>query len=116
MWSRSSRAAMPRTSRARSSASMADCSPTFESSGTAPVMILRTSAASPFGRKGRMAIDVLGLAQQARVTKKLLYAQASAALRADLEAIHKRHDPARSAIFQAHPRLPSADWLKPEAT
>jgi glutathione S-transferase len=31
------------------------------------MMILRTSAASPFGRKVRMAIEVLGLAQQVRV-------------------------------------------------
>ncbi|WP_265298574.1 hypothetical protein [Verminephrobacter eiseniae] len=69
-------------------------------------MILRTSAASPFGRKVRMAIDVLGLAQQVRVTKKLLYAQASAALRADLEAIHKRHDQERAAIHQEHRRRP----------
>lgn len=53
-----------------------------------------------------MAIDVLGLAQQARVTKKLLYAQASAALRADLEAIHKRHDQERAAIHQEHRRRP----------
>jgi len=30
-------------------------------------MILRTSAASPFGRKVRIAIDVLGLASQIRV-------------------------------------------------
>src|SRR6218665_2000837 len=106
MWSRSSRAAMPRTSRARSSASMAVCSPTFESSGTTPVMILRTSTASPFGRKDRMAIDVLGLAQQARGTKKLLSAQAGTALRADLEAIHKRHDQERAAIHQEHGRRP----------
>ncbi|WP_407830719.1 hypothetical protein [Verminephrobacter eiseniae] len=63
-----------------------------------------------------MAIDVLGLAQQVRVTRKLLYAQASAALRADLEAIHKRHDQARSAIYQAHRRRPWADWLKQQAT
>src|SRR6218665_733798 len=104
MWSRSSRAAMPRTSRARSSASRAEGSPTFESSGTTPVMILRTSAASPCGRNVRIALDVLRLPQQVGVTRKLVYAQASAALRVDLEAIHKRHDQARSAIYQAHRR------------
>lgn len=51
-----------------------------------------------------------------RLTKKLLYAQASAALRADLEAIHKRHDQERAAIYNEHRRRPWADWLKQQAT
>ncbi len=51
-----------------------------------------------------------------RLTKKLLYAQASAALRADLEAINKRHDQERTAIYNEHRRRPWADWLKQQAT
>ncbi|CDM24645.1 IncP-type DNA relaxase TraI [Castellaniella defragrans 65Phen] len=50
-----------------------------------------------------------------RLTKKLLYAQASAALRADLDAIHKRHAQERAAIYQEHRRRPWADWLKQQA-
>ena len=51
-----------------------------------------------------------------RLTKKLLYAQASAALRADLDAIHKRHDQERAAIYNEYRRRPWADWLKQQAT
>src|SRR5690606_37280170 len=51
-----------------------------------------------------------------RLTKKLLYAQVSAALRADLEAIHKRYDQERAAIYQTHSRRTWADWLKQQAT
>ena len=50
-----------------------------------------------------------------RLTKRLLYSQASAALRADLEAIHKRHDQDRAAIYQAHSRRTWADWLRQQA-
>lgn len=50
-----------------------------------------------------------------RLTKRLLYCQANAALRADLEAIHKRHDQERAAIYQAHSRRTWADWLKQQA-
>ena len=53
---------------------------------------------------------------QGRLTKKLLYAQARAALRGDLEAIHQRHDPERAAIYNEHRRRPWADWLKQQAT
>ena len=50
-----------------------------------------------------------------RLTKRLLYSQASAALRTDLEAIHKRYDQERTAIYQAHSRRTWADWLKHQA-
>ncbi|MCK9383710.1 MAG: relaxase/mobilization nuclease domain-containing protein [Nevskia sp.] len=50
-----------------------------------------------------------------RLTKRLLYSQASAALRADLEAVHKRYDQERAAIYQAHSRRTWADWLKQQA-
>lgn len=49
---------------------------------------------------------------EGRLTKRLLYSQASAALRADLQAIHQRHDQERAAIYQAHSRRTWADWLK----
>jgi hypothetical protein len=50
-----------------------------------------------------------------RLTKRLLYSQASAALRAELKAIHKRHDQERAAIDQGHSRRTWADWLKQQA-
>jgi hypothetical protein len=50
-----------------------------------------------------------------RLTKRLLHSQASAALRADLEAIHKGHDQERAAIYQAHSRRTWADWLRQQA-
>ena len=50
-----------------------------------------------------------------RLTKRLLYSQASTALRADLKAIHKRHDQERAAIYQGHSRRTWADWLKQQA-
>lgn len=50
-----------------------------------------------------------------RLTKRLLYSQAGAALRAELEAIHKRHDQERTVIYQAHSRRTWADWLKQQA-
>ena len=50
-----------------------------------------------------------------RLTKRLLYSQASAALGAELKAIHKRYDQERTAIYQAHSRRTWADWLKQQA-
>lgn len=51
----------------------------------------------------RAAIKLVGTG---RLAKKLLYAQASAALRAELEAIHKRYDQERAGIYQEHRRRP----------
>jgi len=50
-----------------------------------------------------------------RLTKRLLYGQASAALHADLAAIHERHNQERAAIYLAHSRRTWADWLKQQA-
>lgn len=50
-----------------------------------------------------------------RLTKRLLYSQASAALQTGLEAIHKRYVQERTAIHQAHSRRTWADWLKQQA-
>lgn len=51
-----------------------------------------------------------------RLNKKLLYAQASAALRAEIQAINKQFQKERTAIYSQHSRRTWADWLKQEAT
>ena len=51
-----------------------------------------------------------------RLTKKLLYAQVSASLVADLDAIRKQHDQERAKHYQGFQRQPWADWLKHHAT
>lgn len=51
-----------------------------------------------------------------RLTKKLLYAQVSASLVADLGAIRKQHDQERAKHYQGFQRQPWADWLKQQAT
>lgn len=50
-----------------------------------------------------------------RLTKRVLYGQCSAALRADLDAIHKGYEQQRAAISQAHSRRTWFDWLKQQA-
>ncbi|ALM53396.1 TraI/MobA(P) family conjugative relaxase [Halomonas huangheensis] len=50
-----------------------------------------------------------------RLTKKVLYAQASSALKADIDAIQKQYREERQAIHEAHGRRTWADWLKREA-
>lgn len=49
-------------------------------------------------------------------TKKLLYAQVSASLGADLDAIRKNYDQERAKHYQGFQRQPWADWLKQQAT
>ena len=51
-----------------------------------------------------------------RLTKKLLYAQVSASLGADLDAIRKNYDQERAKHYQGFQRQPWADWLKQQAT
>lgn len=60
----------------------------------------------------RAAIKLMG---GERLTKKLLYSQASAALRADLDAIRKGYDQERAKLYQDFQRRQWADWLKQEA-
>ncbi len=50
------------------------------------------------------------------VTKRLLYSQASAVLRADLERIHKGYIQERERLYQGTQRRQWADWLKQQAT
>ena len=50
------------------------------------------------------------------VTKRLLYSQASAVLRADLERIHKGYIQERERLYQRTQRRQWADWLKQQAT
>lgn len=50
------------------------------------------------------------------VTKRLLYSQASAALRADLDRIHKGYTKERERLYQDIQRRQWADWLKQQAT
>jgi len=61
----------------------------------------------------RTAIKLL---TDGRLTKKLLYAQVSASLGADLDAIRKIYDQERAKHYQGFQRQPWADWLKQEAT
>ncbi|MGV4008751.1 TraI/MobA(P) family conjugative relaxase [Citrobacter freundii] len=56
------------------------------------------------------------LAGGGRVAKKLLYAQTSATLRADLDTIHKGYTKERERLYQGFQRRQWADWLKQEAT
>ena len=48
-------------------------------------------------------------------TKKLLYAQASKALRDEIQAINKEHQRERQGCYDEHKRRTWADWLKKEA-
>lgn len=49
------------------------------------------------------------------ISKKVLYSQASAALRASLNAIHKEYAKERERLYQGFQRRTWADWLKQEA-
>lgn len=65
------------------------------------------------GRLRRAAIKLIG---DGRQNKKLLYAQASKALRDEIQAIQKDYQRERQALYEAHSRRTWADWLKHEAT
>lgn len=56
------------------------------------------------------------LAGGGRVSKKLLYSQTSATLRAELDGIHKEYAKERERLYQGHQRRQWADWLKQEDT
>jgi len=72
-----------------------------------------TEAAKRANATRRAALKLLG---GGALVKRTLYAQAGAALRADLEAVRKSYDQERAALYQAHRRQPWADWLKQQAT
>jgi hypothetical protein len=69
-------------------------------------------AAKRSGRFQRGAIRVLS---EKRLTKKLLYAQASKALHNEIQTINKRYQKERKGLYDDHKRLTWADWLKKEA-
>ncbi|MYN12312.1 relaxase/mobilization nuclease domain-containing protein [Pusillimonas sp. TS35] len=77
-------------------------------------------------RKDRAVVDAkqkatikraaIKLAGGGKVSKKLLYSQASATLRAELNGIHKAYTREREWLYEGHQRRQWADWLKQEAT
>ncbi|QEM82701.1 TraI/MobA(P) family conjugative relaxase [Halomonas binhaiensis] len=71
----------------------------------------RIENAKKKGKARRAAIKLTS----GRLTKKVLYAQASSALKADIDAIQKQYREERQAIHEDHGRRSWADWLKREA-
>ncbi|NMT18233.1 conjugal transfer protein TrbI, partial [Vibrio parahaemolyticus] len=63
-------------------------------------------------RKGRGRRAAIKLTGSNKLTKKLLYKQASDALKSELERIHKRYQEQRQTIYQSNKRQAWADWLK----
>ncbi len=72
----------------------------------------KVEAAKRSSRLRRASIKVLG---QNRANKKLLYAQASKSLRADIQAINREFQIKRGGLSDTHRRRTWADWLKKEA-
>ncbi|MFP2768288.1 TraI/MobA(P) family conjugative relaxase [Oceanisphaera sp. KMM 10153] len=72
----------------------------------------RIGHAKAKGKARRAAIKLTG---SGKLTKKLLYAQASSALKADIDAILKQYREERTAIYEANARRTWADWLKQKA-
>ncbi|MDF5134242.1 conjugal transfer protein TrbI, partial [Vibrio parahaemolyticus] len=66
-------------------------------------------------RKGRSRRAAIKLTGSNKLTKKLLYKQASNALKSELERIHKRYQEQRQTIYQSNKRQAWADWLKSQA-
>jgi len=64
------------------------------------------------GQTRRAAIKLLG---GGRLTKKVLYAQASGVLKSELEAIYAQHRVECQRLYEQHRRHTWADWLKQEA-
>ncbi|WP_437340215.1 LPD7 domain-containing protein [Burkholderia pseudomallei] len=64
------------------------------------------------GQTRRAAIKLLG---GGRLTKKVLYAQASGALKSELETIYTQHRVECQRLYEQHRRHTWADWLKQEA-
>ena len=64
------------------------------------------------GKARRAAIKLVG---GGRLTKKLLYAQASSSLKAEIGTIQKKYRAERQKVYDAYRRLTWADWLKQQA-
>ena len=69
-------------------------------------------AAKRANRLRRATIKVVG---EGRVTKKLLYAQASKALRTEIQKINMQYQKERQGFYGVHKRCTWADWLQKEA-
>lgn len=67
-------------------------------------------------QKAAIKRAAIKLAGGGRVSKKLLYSQTSATLRAELDGIHKDYAKERDRLYERHQRRQWADWLKQEAT
>ncbi|MCG7988211.1 MAG: relaxase/mobilization nuclease domain-containing protein [Candidatus Thiodiazotropha weberae] len=65
--------------------------------------------------KGKARRAVIKLAGGGRLTKKLLYTQASSSLKTKIDKIQQHYRAKRQAIHDTHRRLTWADWLKQKA-
>lgn len=67
-------------------------------------------------RSNRLRRAVTKLAGDNRANKKVLYGQASRAMRSEIAAINQQYLKERAAIYADHSRRTWADWLKKEAS
>jgi hypothetical protein len=66
-------------------------------------------------RSGRLRRGAIRILSEGRLTKNLLYAQASKSLRNEIQAINKQYRKELKNFYDEHRRLTWADWLKKEA-
>ncbi|EOW8879060.1 TraI/MobA(P) family conjugative relaxase [Escherichia coli] len=66
-------------------------------------------------RANRLRRATIKVVDSKGVSKKMLYSQASAALRSSLDAIHAEYKKEREKLYQGFQRRTWADWLKSEA-
>lgn len=66
-------------------------------------------------RANRLRRATIKVVDSKGVSKKMLYSQASAALRSSLDAIHTEYTKEREKLYQGFQRRTWADWLKSEA-
>lgn len=66
-------------------------------------------------RANRLRRATIKVVDSKGVSKKMLYSQASAALRSSLDAIHAEYTKEREKLYQGFQRRTWADWLKGEA-
>ena len=66
-------------------------------------------------RSNRLRRATIKLVGDGRMSKKLLYAQASKALRSEIQVINQQYQQDRAALYTEHSRRTWADWLRKEA-
>ncbi|WP_293679591.1 TraI/MobA(P) family conjugative relaxase [Thiolapillus sp.] len=69
-------------------------------------------AAKRANKRRRSAIKLMG---GTRFARKLLYAQAHKALRAEIQSINRQYRKERAALYERHKRQTWVDWLKQQA-